>query len=265
MSNPAVAAAIFPSLGATQARPSRVTPGALSPFAAIAQPVPAPTRAVPTAKEIFVNVERLEIKPKPTNDVGPDPAEIERIKAEATTAGYAEGYAEGLERGVREGAEQGFEQGRREAFEAEMAQRQLILDAFANALQATVDGLNGELGAWLQSREEAMAGMAMDVVRRLVSHELETSRASALAITREALAEVSHAPHARIRLNPFDVPILDQHRAQILAASSSLRDIDLVEDASIMGGCRVETESGFIDASIDSRLVSLEDAWRNAA
>jgi flagellar assembly protein FliH len=198
-------------------------------------------------------------------DHGPDPAELERLRAEAAETGYQEGYTEGIERGLREGQERGYEQGRREAYEAEMAQRQLALDAFGNALQAKADALNGELGDWMREREEAMAELAMDVVRRLLSHELSTSRASVLSIAQEALGEITHATQARIRLNPFDVPILSQHRNELLAASTSLRNIDLVEDSTLLGGCVVETEGGIVDASLDSRLVMLEEAWRPAA
>lgn len=266
MSNAVVSEAVFPSLGAVQVRPSRVTPGGLSPFLGVATPVPAPTKAAPRSVNVFAAVEQLDIRSRHEAPApGPDPEELARLREEATAAGYAEGYAEGLARGEREGIERGFEQGRREAYEAELAQRQLILDAFANALQATVDGLNDELGNWLKSREEAMAEMAMDVVRRIVGTELETNRNSALAITREALGELTHATHARIRLNPFDIPAVNEHRAQILAASGSLRDIDLVEDTTILGGCKVETDGGMVDATIDSRLKAVQQAWQQAA
>lgn len=267
MSNATVSAAVFPSLGATQPRPSRVTPGGLSPFLGVATPVPAPTKGAVRSSEIFAAVETLEIRSRHASaaEAGPDPEELERLREEAVSNGYAEGYAEGSERGEREGIERGYEQGRREAYEAELAQRQLMLNAFATALQATVDGLNDELGGWLRSREEAMAEMAMDVVRRIVSHELSTTRESAVAIAREALGEITHATHARIRLNPFDIPTLEQHRAQILAASGSLRDIDLVEDSTILGGCRIETDGGMVDATIDSRLKAVQEAWQQAA
>lgn len=262
-----VSDAVFPSLGAVQVRPSRVVPGGLSPFLGTVTPVPPPSKAEPRAANVFAAVESLEFRAKgPTAEpAGPTPEEIAQIKEEAASAGYAEGYAEGSARGEREGTERGYEQGRREAYEAELAHRQLILDAFANALQATVDGLNDELGNWLKSREEAMAEMAMDVVRRIVGTELQTNRDSAVAITREALGEITHATHARIRLNPFDVPALEEHRAQILAASGSLRDIDVVEDSTILGGCRVETDGGMVDATIDSRLKAVQDAWQQAA
>jgi flagellar assembly protein FliH len=242
-------------------------PGELSPFLGVTTPVPAPTKAPAQSANVFAAVETLDIRPKQQAaiETGPSPEEIAQIRAEAAEAGFAEGHAAGVAQGQQDGYQQGMEQGRREAFEAELTQRQMILEAFANALQATVDGLNDELGNWLKSREDAMAEMAMDVVRRIVGTELQTNRDSALAITREALGEVTHATHARIRLNPFDIPALEEHRAQILAASGSLRDIDVVEDSTILGGCRIETDGGMVDATIDSRLQSVQEAWQQAA
>lgn len=229
--------------------------------------MPAPTKAAPRSASVFAAVEDLEIRSRhiPASETGPDPKELERLREEARQEGFAAGYADGSERGEHEGLMRGREQGQREAYETEMAQRQMLVGAFAEALQATVDGLNDQLGDWLKSREEAMAEMAMDVVRRIVSHELSTTRESAVAIAREALGEITHATHARIRVNPFDVPAMEQHRAQILAASGSLRDIDIVEDSTILGGCKVETDGGMVDATVDSRLQAVQEAWQQAA
>ena len=110
-----------------------------------------------------------------------------------------------------------------------------------------------------------MADRATDVVSRLLSSELATSRESVLAIVRETLGEITMAKHARIVVNPIDHPLLEKYRAEITRMVASLRDIEIVDDPSILGGCRVETSTGDLDATTNVRLAAFEQAYREAA
>ncbi len=76
---------------------------------------------------------------------------------------------------------------------------------------------------------------------------------------------MTHSRHARIRLNPFDGAILQNHRTELLAASGSLRDIELVDDPTIVGGCVIETEGGLVDATTETRLELLSTTLEEAA
>ncbi len=175
--------------------------------------------------------------------------------------GYEAGQRQGLERGQREGYEAGFQETKRK-FEAELAQQ---LQAFAVELQSKVDNLNRALPSFLDDAEEAMADRAVEVVTSLLSHELETSRASAMAIVREVLGEITMARHARIKVNPFDGPLLREGKQQLLLAANSLRDIEILDDPSITAGCIVETETGILDATVDTRFQVFKDSYSEAA
>jgi flagellar assembly protein FliH len=255
-----------------------VEAGALSPFAAFVRPIPPPRVAAPASRPVqFPDIEVVQKEQVVRKRQEYDPQAFERERAENARRGYEEGYAEGRARGLDDGREEGVREGHAEGYreglaagvaeglQRDEAQREQALAEFAAALQGQIDTVNARIAAWFSEREEAMAGLAMAAVRRLLSHELQTTRQSAVAIVQDALGELTHATHARIRVSPLDIPILDAHRGALIATAATLRDIDLVPDESIEGGCIVETEGGVVDTRLAVRLEELEDAWRPAA
>lgn len=271
----------FPRLGADAVapKPQPTMADLILPIARSMVKSSSPVRATPVAA-VFPTLDQLPkfekkvVIPDPVDVEEPEPVfdpgpELEELRAQAREEGHLEGleagrtagHEEGFAEGFVEGQAQGYAQARAELLQQESAQ----IAAFGEALQAKVDDLNATIADWYATREQAMTDMAMQVVRGILSAELQISRQSALAIVQEALSEITHGSHARIRMNPFDVPIVQGRNAELVAASSSLRDIDLVEDRSLLGGCVVETEGGVVDASIDTRLVLVEQAWREAA
>ena len=193
---------------------------------------------------------------------------IAEAREAATVTARREGFAVGLTQGHQEGLNRGYEEGyanaereAREKFEAEFTS---ALTSFKSELQQRVDVLNAAIPAFFADAEEAMADRAIEVVRALLDAELATSRASTLAIVREALKEVTTANHARIRVGTQDASTMNTYKSELLASAATLRDIEFVEDSSITAGCVIECSAGVIDATVSKRLEGWEDAYRAA-
>lgn len=184
---------------------------------------------------------------------------------EARKDGYDEGYAEGAKEGWREGAEIGRMDGKMKAYEEACQQYQTEIAGFVGELSLILGAIQEAIPIWYEQSEQAMTQVVMDAVKTLLATELQTSRGSALAIVQQALQEVTHARHARVRVNPIDSAILSQHRDELLAACGSLRGIDFVDDPNIRGGCVIETDGGIVDATVDTRLDLLEQTYDEAA
>lgn len=172
----------------------------------------------------------------------------------AREAAEREGYLAGLQHGTLDGHKTGLIQAENET----RAKKEQELDQFIEALVTVVKRTESAIPEWLNAAEEQMALVAMSVVRRILEAELKIDRSSALTIAQEAIRSVGHAEKIRIRLNPFDAPVLEQHRKELLSASANVREIEFVDDQSILGGCIVESTGGIVDASIDSRLRIVE-------
>lgn len=267
MVRPSVSAAVFPQIGDTLPQASRIDPDGLSPFAAFIRPVPPPK--VVRGANIFPELQEMQIIQELEEIIAEEPefdeSELERRREEAVARGFKQGHSEGFRKGTVEGYDLGREQGLKEAYETVIGEQREILDQFNAALQQVIDNVNVQIADWFREREEAMADVAMAAVQRLLSSELATTRESAVAIAQDALGELTHAQHARIRVNPFDSAILEQHRSLLISCASTLRDIEIVRDENITGGCIVETDGGVVDSRLEIRMEALEDAWRPAA
>ena len=87
------------------------------------------------------------------------------------------------------------------------------------------------------------------------------SRSIAIEIICNALRRVADNGALRVRVNPDDLEMVRSNRADLLHIVEGVsRTSKFVEDRRVgAGGCIVETESGSIDARIETQLASLGD------
>lgn len=192
--------------------------------------------------------------------VPPPAVDLEAARAQAEEAGFCAGYLAGqkagAERGVAEGRRLGRDEGRQEVVAAESAS----LVEFRNALAQAASEVGPAVGRWQEAVEARATELAMDAVRALLAAELAIRQPDAMGVVREALGFAEGAIRATIRLAPFDRAALAERKEEILQACASLRDVELVDDRSLIGGCVVETEQGIVDATLATRLSLLEAA-----
>jgi flagellar assembly protein FliH len=182
--------------------------------------------------------------------LGRTAAALQRAEEEARDRGRVEGFDSGFQEGYAEGVRQGSEQAHVEA----AAQLEAIIQAFAQGLDEQGEVIRRALADYYAQSEAALVELSTALAARILGRELTLDPTATLGIVRQALAEVTHASTARIRLNPFDIPAVETQRDALLAIAPSLRAAELVADGSIRGGCIVETEGGVVDARIETML-----------
>lgn len=192
------------------------------------------------------------VKPAPETKA-PD---FEAEKQEAQEEGFRQGYADGL----MAGTERGTAEGRREGLEQALAEERARIEEFSQALGEVASTVDPAVQRWMASIEARATEMAMNAVRALLAAELQIDQPSAMGIVREALGLAEGATRATIRLSLADRAALAERQDEILAACAGLRNVELVDDASITGGCVIETENGVVDATLATRLTLLEAA-----
>jgi len=190
-----------------------------------------------------------------TKLVGRQAIEMEKLRKQAILEGKAEGealgFAEGFEKGVLAGREQGYQDGYKQAYDETAAK---LTDQLHSALARMVRKINQAMAKWYERSEPQLAKLSVLIAARIVAKEISLSPDTVLAITKQAVSEITHAESARIRVNPFEAAILREHRQVILAASTSLREVEIVEDASLISGCMVESDGGVVDARLNEKL-----------
>ena len=158
----------------------------------------------------------------------------EQLRA-AHQAGYHDGYRDGL--------------AALEQFQQNLARQSgAQLGALLAATQEQLAALQQEMAA-------ALALAATQIARQVVRSELALRPEFVAHVAEEAVdALLQGARHLTVRVHPDDHGLVARGAAEAIGA----REIRLVADAGVgRGGCIVESDSGAIDASIDTR-------WRRA-
>lgn len=162
----------------------------------------------------------------------------EQIFKEAFATGFEAGFAKGLA-------------------DAE-SQTKARLDLFSQELKSVIERIELAMELWYEKAEFGLAGLAGDVARRVIAEELTLRPDAILAITREALQQVTDSPTVHIRVNPFDLPTLEENRDKVLASAGNIRNITFLVDESLSPGSLViESENGVVQASVESRVDSV--------
>ncbi len=174
----------------------------------------------------------IEARAEARRLIGAARAEAQRLVTEAkeeVARIHAEAYAAGYEAGLREFTTRLLELQRR--------RDTLLADAERDVLR-----------------------LALRIAEKIVGRELETQETTLLDIVRTAMRSIRHASTITICVNPADTPKLERHREAI----ETLRRgqlVNIVPDTRVsVGGCILESESGIVDAQLDTQLRVIEQA-----
>jgi flagellar assembly protein FliH len=169
----------------------------------------------------------------------PTAAQLEQLHRKA----YDDGYERGSTDGFRFGHQQGLEAARAEV--AEWAGR---LDELVAALDQPFRTLDDQV-------EREVVSLVVAMVRQLVRREVKTDPGQIVGVVREALSILPVASrNIQVLLHPEDAAIV----REVYALSAAELNWRIVEDPVIArGGCRVQTETSQVDATLESRLAAL--------
>lgn len=185
---------------------------------------------------------------------------LDELRQEAKLNGFKDGYEEGLTKGHQEGHAQGYAEGRAQALAEIEANERAAEARYVESLNAESALLQRCAAEWFAEAEVSLGRLAVEIAARILATEIEQRPETILDIAKAALAEATNATRVRLRANPFHIPILHERKETLLALSPMLRDIELVEDASIRGGCVIDSDGGVIDARIEAQLANLARA-----
>jgi len=119
------------------------------------------------------------------------------------------------------------------------------------ALVNTIDEVSS-LGASVTAKaEHTLVELALQIAKKIVGREVTIDREIALTLVKVSLAKLHNRSIATVHLNPIDFAFVQTHRERLDFRGS----LELVEDRSIsVGGCLIRTETGDIDARIESQF-----------
>lgn len=133
-------------------------------------------------------------------------------------------------------------------------------EALAQYSEQTVRALK-RVDAWTDELERRLVGLARACAEKILSRELSLCPEAVVDIVRAATREVRWATDVRVFIHPDDEDLVRGRSARIRDELAPHGCVRVETDPSIRrGGCRVSTELGDVDASLETQLDAIECA-----
>ncbi|MCW9049655.1 MAG: flagellar assembly protein FliH [Deltaproteobacteria bacterium] len=157
--------------------------------------------------------------------------------------------------------EEAHARGRREGLEVAEGKFETTTQALVVALEE-VSRLRESLAN--NSRQD-MLRLVMAVSEQIIRREVAADPAVVQTIIENALQSSVRADQYRIRISPDDLEAVMQKKPLFLASISGLKNLSIEADSTITaGGCRVDSDLGEVDATIETQLEAIQKALNEA-
>ena len=171
---------------------------------------------------------------------------------EAYAQGKSEGYEKGLQQGIEKGFEQGVEEGKQEGLKKGYEENQSLLRQQAAEFINLLESLSEPFKILDEAVEKELLDLVIGIASQLVRREIKIDSGQIIAVIREA---VNALPIASQKLTLYMHP----EDAELVRTSLALDDIsspwNIIEEPLITrGGCKVETETSYVDATVENKL-----------
>lgn len=128
--------------------------------------------------------------------------------------------------------------------------------AQAQHMREEIAGLEARM---LKEVEGEVVRAAMRVARELLAAEMQLREDAVVDVAATALVAAKTARDINLRANPRDAAVLRNHKARLVSVLTRAKDLEVREDRRVRpGGVLIETESGVVDAQLETQLEELE-------
>jgi flagellar assembly protein FliH len=193
----------------------------------VTDPVTEPIIDAPPLEELSpVEIPASPVQPEVTVDIG-------IIEQNA--------FASGIEAGKKQ-AEEDFENS---------AQTLLCICTELDALRETI----------LRNSSGEMKELVIAISEKIIRHSVSEQNETIIATIKDAINLAVKSDEFEIQVNPDDLAVIQKFKQEILDSISGLDNIVLKPDPSLeRGGCKLESSSCTVDASMTSQIKVIHDS-----
>lgn len=138
-------------------------------------------------------------------------------------------------------------------------------ESTSRALAQALEDVSRLRESLAQNGSQDMLRLVTAVAEQIVRRVIEVDSNVVLTIVENALQASVRADSYRICINPEDLEVVNAQKPLFLASISGLRNLSIETDAAISrGGCRVDSELGDVDATIESQIDAIRQALAEA-
>ncbi len=164
-------------------------------------------------------------------------------------------YLESFQQGEKKGYEVGYEKGHMEGSKKGYDENLELLNQQAELLKKLMESLSEPFKQLDEQVEQELVKLAMGVATQIIRREIKTDPGQVIGAVREAISALPVSSRKiTLHLHPEDASLV----RSALALDEMSPAWDIIEEPLITrGGCKVDTETSRIDATIESRLAQI--------
>lgn len=127
---------------------------------------------------------------------------------------------------------------------------------------AAVTAAQNERHQFAQENQQALADLALKIARKVIGAHLVADPELVARIVESTVADLEPTTSLKVHVNPAEVAIVEQSRAELERMVTGPGTIEIVSDANVdLGGVVLESPVGEVDARIETKLGVLETAF----
>ena len=163
---------------------------------------------------------------------------------------------------ARQEAERIKEEAKEQGMQEAKAQAQTeISDKIKEALETLNQAVKARKKI-IKDAEAEILRLALKAAEQIIRSEVSLHRDVCLNIVSEAINRVSDREQVIVRVNREDAEYIKKHKDRISGIVDGIRSFSILEDNQIEpGGCIIETNLGYIDARINTKLTAIEETF----
>jgi len=157
-----------------------------------------------------------------------------------------------IEMAYEDGIKKGIEKGKIEKEEE-------LKELFINA-QNLINEITSKRDKLLSSASEDVLKLSIAIARKIMKVEPHINKKVVKQVTISALEKIIDKSKIILHLHPQSISTIENSMNEILIKFKDLPKIEIVEDKLVgPGGCIIETNSGFVDARLETQLQKIQD------
>lgn len=150
-----------------------------------------------------------------------------------------------------QGYEEGYESGK-ESVEKDFLPKLNILDESLRQLEE-------EKQRQLKKYDEDIKDIIISVAKKIIKQEIKEDPQIIKNNVLTVIEKISECKMLKIFVNPADIELIEKYKKNIESHLPGLKKLTIYPEEDIMpGGCKVETEFGSFDASIEQQISEME-------
>lgn len=151
----------------------------------------------------------------------------------------------------KEAYEKGFAQGEKDGLELGETKARKLVENLDNLL----GGIGDLKGGLVKQYEKEIIEMIFAITQKVIHTQLNFEEKAVRGPILSALELAAGKSEINLKLNPEDLDYVESLRPELFSKFQSLKTIMITSDPAIKrGGCKLESVSGDIDATIETQL-----------